>query len=145
MDILFEYPNKKPSGTKKRNTLQRSLVLAAMLHLANHPSADDVYDDVRKAHPEISKATVYRNLNGLVEEGVLRRICVANAADRFDHNTQQHYHIRCNSCGYFGDIELEYFHGLDEKVEQITGYTLENHDIVFEGICPVCKKCNKTI
>lgn len=132
-----------PPGVRKRNTLQRSLVLDAVCKLANHPSAEEVYEQAAKLYPEISKATVYRNLNVLAAEGVLRRISVANAADRFDHNTEKHYHLKCTRCGKFGDVSLPYMQDLDRKVEQETGYTLNSHAIVFEGLCPMCKNCVK--
>lgn len=142
MKLQQEAKNISSSGNR-RNTVQRSMVLAAVTKLANHPSADEVYDEVAKLHPDISKATVYRNLNVLAQEGVLRRICIANAADRFDHNISRHYHLKCTQCGKFGDIELPYMHDLDSRVEAQTGYTLNNHNIVFEGLCPVCKNCLK--
>lgn len=128
-----------PPGIRKRNTLQRSLVLDAVRRLANHPSAEEVYEQTARLHPDISKATVYRNLNVLAQEGVLRRLSVANAADRFDHNTTKHYHLKCICCGNFGDVALPYMEDLDRKVEQETGYALNNHAIIFEGLCPVCK------
>lgn len=131
------------ASSNRRNTVQRNMVLAAVTKLANHPSADEVYTEVAKLHPDISKATVYRNLNVLAQEGMLRRICVANAADRFDYNISRHYHLKCTRCGEFSDLELPYMHDLDSRIETQTGYTLNNHDIVFEGLCPVCKNCLK--
>lgn len=128
-----------PPGVRKRNTLQRSLVLDAVRRLANHPSAEEVYGQTARLHPEISKATVYRNLNVLAAEGVLRRISVANAADRFDHNTEKHYHLKCTCCGKFSDISIPYMEDLDSEVERATGYTLSSHAIIFEGLCPACK------
>lgn len=127
----------------RRNTIQRNMVLTAVNALANHPSADDVYKYVKKQYPDISKATVYRNLNVLAQEGTLRRICVANAADRFDHNIHRHYHLRCLKCGSFSDIDIPYMTEVDKKAALATDYVLSSHDIIFEGLCRTCKNvCN---
>ena len=57
----------------KRNTIQRQLVIAAVRFLADHPTAEEVYDRITMEYPDISKGTVYRNLNSLVESGLLSR------------------------------------------------------------------------
>ncbi len=125
----------------KRNTIQRQLVIAAVRFLADHPTAEEVYDRITMEYPDISKGTVYRNLNSLVESGLLGKVSVPNGADRFDHILTRHYHIKCTRCGHFMNVEnFDYFHGLDEKVAEVTGYKMEHHDIVFSGLCPDCQK-----
>ena len=69
----------------KRNTVQCTLVLNAVNELKNHPTADEVYNLIAKEHPSVSRATVYRNLNKLTEEGQLSRRVIPGGADRFDH------------------------------------------------------------
>ena len=69
----------------KRNTIQRQLVIAAVRFLADHPTAEEVYDRITMEYPDISKGTVYRNLNSLVESGLLGKVSVPSGADRFDH------------------------------------------------------------
>ena len=78
---------------EKRNTIQKKLVLDAVLRLADHPTAEQVYAEVVKEHPTVSKATVYRNLNVLSQSGVLRHIPMPDGADRFDHRLTPHAHI----------------------------------------------------
>ena len=70
---------------EKRNTIQKQLVLDAVFRLANHPTAEEVYAEVARSHPTVSKATVYRNLGSLSEDGLLRHIKMPGGADRFDH------------------------------------------------------------
>ena len=70
----------------KRNTIQRHLVIAAVRFLADHPTAEEVYDRIAMEYPDISKGTVYRNRNPLVVSGpVLGKVSVPSGADRFDH------------------------------------------------------------
>ncbi len=126
---------------KKRNTIQGQLVLNAVRQLGNHPTADDVYNYVVQMHPNISKGTVYRNLNSLAEDGILVKISVPDAADRFDHTLEKHYHIKCMNCKEFVDVNLDYMQELDDKVAESTKYKILSHDVVFKGICHNC--CNK--
>lgn len=123
----------------KRNTIQRQLVIDAVRSLANHPTADEVYNAISITHPNISKGTVYRNLNSLSDEGLLKRIQIANSADRFDHHLPPHYHIECLKCGCFKDIEMPYLNELDSRIEELTGYNLISQDIVFKGVCQSCR------
>ena len=125
----------------KRNTIQRQLVIAAVRFLADHPTAEEVYDRITMEYPDISKGTVYRNLNSLVESGLLGKVSVPSGADRFDHILARHYHIKCTHCGKFMNVEnFDYFHDLDDTLATATGFTMEHHDIVFSGLCPECQK-----
>lgn len=125
---------------EKRNTIQKTLVLNAVNRLACHPTAEDVYALVASEHPTISRATVYRNLNSLSDDGAIRHVAIANAADRYDHNTNRHYHIKCEKCGEFSDAPCEYNLQLDKKIEEQTGYTQIKHNLFVTGICSKCLK-----
>lgn len=123
---------------KKRNTIQGQLVLSAVKQLGNHPTAEDVYNYVVKIHPNISKGTVYRNLNSLSEDGQLLKISVPDAADRFDHTLHMHYHIKCMICGEFIDVNINYMQDLDDRVSKVIDYKILSHDVVFKGVCSNC-------
>lgn len=123
----------------KRNTIQRQLVIAAVRFLSEHPTADEVYERIIMEYPDISKGTVYRNLNSLVESGLLRKVAVPNGADRYDHMLDKHYHIKCSECGAFMNVKnMEYIEDLDAKIGSLTGFSMSNHEIVFNGVCPEC-------
>ena len=101
---------------EKRNTIQKQLVLDAVFRLANHPTAEEVYAEVARSHPTVSKATVYRNLGSLSEDGLLRHIKMPGGADRFDHMLLEHHHIICTRCGCFADAPASRSAALDEAV-----------------------------
>ena len=123
-----------------RNTIQKQLVLEAICVLKNHPTVDEVYKYIAEKYPGISKGTVYRNINMLVNNGSLARISCQSGPDRFDDIMQKHYHINCKQCGRFIDVNLDYHKHLDNLASDLTGYKVDNHDIVFNGLCPGCKK-----
>ncbi|MEW4412805.1 transcriptional repressor [Clostridium sp. AN503] len=124
----------------KRNTIQSSLVLETVRKLQCHATADEVYSEIIKTYPTISRGTVYRNLQRLCETGEIRKREIPDGADRFDHLCDDHYHIRCVKCGRVFDVDMEYIPNLEQSVRDAHGFSFTGHDIVFKGICPECKR-----
>lgn len=123
-----------------RNTVQRQIVLQTVRQMHDHPTADTVYAAVAAEHPSISKATVYRNLNQLATQGEIRRVPVPNGADRYDFNTSEHYHVRCEKCGAVYDVHMPHSYNLIAEVEDASGVEVRRFDILFEGICAHCRE-----
>lgn len=121
-----------------RNTIQRKLVLEAVQHLHNHPTADEIYQYVAESHPSISRGTVYRNLSLLAEQGEIQRISHLNAADRFDYDVTPHYHFKCTACNGVFDVALPYNFDMLQQVPNPDGFWFESYDITFSGLCPNC-------
>lgn len=121
-----------------RNTIQRALVLEAVRSLHNHPTSADVYEVVREKHPNISRATVYRNLGVLASRGEVLRVEVPNGADRYDFLNKPHYHAKCRVCGGVFDIDLPYQDDIVARVEDAHGFSIEEHEIIFGGVCADC-------
>ena len=127
-----------------RNTVQRTIIADELRRLANHPTADEVYEAVRAEHPSIGKATVYRTLGRLADEGKIQRVRINNGADRFDHQTFAHYHVRCTCCGRVDDVLIPVLPDVDEAAERSTGYRITGHTLQFDGVCPACQACEAT-
>lgn len=126
---------------QQRNTKQRQLILDVVRASCDHPSADQIYLNARAIDDKISRGTVYRNLNLLVQNGELLHVKVSGA-DRFDYRLDFHHHILCTECSTVCDVPL-YYHGeLDQEVATKTGYAIERHRTVFEGVCPDCQHMN---
>lgn len=121
-----------------RNTVQQAIIEQALHELGNHPTADEVLAHIAEAHPSISKATVYRTLNKLAENGKALKVSMNDGADRFDHNTHPHFHIRCSVCNRVDDVEIPVQIDLAEA-SKASGFTVESYTIQFKGICPNCK------
>lgn len=124
----------------QRNTLQCSLVLKTVQELKSHVTADEVYEAVIREYPAVSRATVYRNLNKLAEMGQIRKVSVPDSADRFDYLCHDHYHIRCIKCGHLFDVDMDYITDLEKRIKDTHGFDFSGHNIIFDGICPECKK-----
>ena len=127
----------------RRQTIQRSLVLKAVNKLQCHATADEIYEEIVAEHPNVSRATVYRNLNLLSETGHIRKIEIPGGADCFDHLCHDHCHVKCEKCGRIFDVDMEYVTGLEKNIRNDRGFSFTGYDIIFRGICPNCQKSPK--
>lgn len=124
----------------RRNTIQCALVLEAVRQLMCHATADEIYEELIHKHPNISRGTVYRNLQRLCETGQIRKVEIPCGADRFDHHCSDHYHISCVRCGHVFDVDLAYMADLEQSITNTHGFVFTEHDIIFKGVCPDCQK-----
>ena len=127
----------------RRNTVQQKAVACQLSKLhGSHPTADEVYSAVSAEYPTVSKATVYRVLNRMAEEGTALKVNVSDGPDRFDDTLQAHYHVLCTRCGRVDDVEVSSaVASLDlDAAAKAAGYTITGHDLLFRGVCPNCKK-----
>lgn len=128
----------------RRNSFQRQLVTDT-LKMLDHPTAQDVYNEIREKYPRMSLGTVYRNLHQMVEDGMVHRLSFPDSPDRFDIHTEPHQHIRCVRCSCYYNIEESSLGDIDRSVERDTGFEVTTHHMLFDGICPACRdNQNKT-
>lgn len=125
----------------QRQTIQREIVLQAVQVLC-HATADEIYRHVIVSHPAISKATVYRNLNVLADNGCIGRIDATTGADYYDCTTTQHYHLQCDQCGKVFDVPCTYLRELN-KIPTDAGVLITGHTVLFRGICATCNSKKK--
>lgn len=106
----------------------------------DHPTADEIYTDLHNDYPSVSRATIYRILNAMVEEGEILHLSMPKGPDRFDVTLKNHQHCRCLNCGRTFDLELSELEEIQEKIKDTTGFSVARSSIVFEGLCPDCNK-----
>ncbi|HKK34502.1 MAG TPA: transcriptional repressor [Desulfomicrobiaceae bacterium] len=130
---------KEKLGKDMRLTNQRKVILEELQAVTSHPTADELYEMVRKRLPRISLGTVYRNLEVLSTCGLILKIEVAGQQKRFDGDTSLHHHIRCIHCGRVGDVTLTRdLPDLNEGVD--SNFIIVGHRLEFQGVCPHCQK-----
>ncbi|MEC9489131.1 MAG: transcriptional repressor [Halanaerobium sp.] len=122
-----------------RMTKQRKTILEVLRNTTSHPTADEIYEKVRRKIPNISLGTVYRNLKILKEMGEILELEFGSSFSRFDGNPINHYHFQCQECGRVYDIDLPVQEGLNAKVEELSGNKVYNHRMEFYGICRECR------
>lgn len=124
----------------RRETRQRRAILNFLRSTYSHPTADQIYDGVRKEIPNISKGTVYRNLGVLQEMGLVNELNLDGMVSRYDARQAEHYHFRCDGCGCVFDIDMPIDRELDRKASLKTGFNVLSHQLEFRGLCNSCKK-----
>ncbi|NTW50018.1 MAG: transcriptional repressor [Chlorobiales bacterium] len=117
----------------QRYSRQREEILKIVAGTKTHPTADWVYEEARRAIPNISLGTVYRNLNLLADEGVISRIILDDGKVRFDGNSEEHHHFICNDTGKVYDIQSSFSGELIDKLYRETGMKAANCKIEFFG------------
>lgn len=125
------------SGIKKYSR-KREAVLEKIRGTTAHPTADWVYEEVRKDIPDISLGTVYRNLAVFKNEGLIISVGVVDGQERFDANTREHTHFVCLSCGEVIDIESDIDGSLNESVAQKNDLDVMFRQLTFYGKCSKC-------
>lgn len=123
-----------------RLTTQRQIILEELSKVTSHPTANEVYDMVRKRLPRIGLGTVYRNLELMAESGVILKLEVGGTQKRFDATTESHYHVRCTHCDRVDDIDIPVQFHINEVAAKSTEYKILGHHIEFSGTCEDCQK-----
>lgn len=127
------------SQTQRRNTRQRQMILDEVRSRCDHPTANDVYEGVRARSPHVSRATVYRNLHLLVEQGEIKSVPTPTG-EHFDLLCDDHAHAVCRACGAVADACIPHRADLDDEVSRETGWEIRSHETIFYGLCPDCRK-----
>ncbi|CAK8714886.1 Ferric uptake regulation protein [Candidatus Electronema halotolerans] len=125
-----------------RMTNQREVILEEIAKYKGHPTADLLYERVRKKLPRISLATVYRNLEILSKAGKIRKLEISGRQKRFDRELEEHNHICCVQCHRIDNIHIAPEQMLASGSEQKTGYKIFGWRVEFFGICPECQEKN---
>lgn len=121
-------------------TVQRRATLRAVLESEDHPTADDVYERIKGRVPGVSRTTVYRVLDTLVNIGVIGKVCHPGAAARFDPKVHQHHHLVCLRCDKIVDIEDERLNAIDLAAIPTHGFRIDEFHMHLRGVCPACQK-----
>jgi Fur family peroxide stress response transcriptional regulator len=124
----------------RRETRQREAILNILRSTNSHPTADWIYDEVRKLIPNISKGTVYRNLKILREMGEIAELDLSGTVSRYEGRRENHYHFRCIRCGRVFDLDEPVDRELDTRVARETGFKVSYHQLEFRGLCKECQQ-----
>ena len=118
---------------------KRNAILACLQGTTSHPSAEMVYEMLQKEHPDISLATVYRNLARFKSQGLVSSVATVHGVERFDAMTHPHVHFICSSCDAVIDLpQMEIPESLSLEAESISGCHVQDCHLTFTGLCEKC-------
>jgi Fur family ferric uptake transcriptional regulator len=141
-------PDKKSHllrNDKLRMTQQRRMILEELRKENIHPTADQLYELVRKRLPRVSLGTIYRNLEILTSLGEIQTLEISGSQKRYDGIAQQHYHIRCVYCDRVDDAPIAPLNRLEDELYGATVYTIMGHRLEFLGLCPACSQNQEAV
>jgi len=120
-----------------RVTPQRFAVYANLLHRTDHPTADQILQDLNGDAPRSSQATVYSALQALHQAGLIREVFLESGVCRYDANVHPHHHFRCRVCGTIVDLVWDSFTPLD--LSQLAApVQAETYEVIVQGHCDRC-------
>jgi len=119
---------------KHKFSRKRQRIYEALKSTYDHPSAEMLYSRLKSEMPELSLATVYRNLATFVEEGNAISLGTVNGQERFDGEVHAHPHAICRSCGKVTDVPG----GTSAELPVIKNFAVEAYSIVYYGVCSDC-------
>lgn len=123
---------------KERNTKQKEQILKIVESCEDHPTIKEIVTKVKTKYPTIGQATIYRNINKLVEEGKINKLYHMEDLNHYDGKKIPHNHFVCRKCGKIIDI---YENDNEQKLKEVERkYSVEisKIDILYEGICEEC-------
>jgi len=121
-------------------SMQRIKILAYLDNNETHPSADNIYQALKKDMPTLSKTTVYNTLKTLVKHNILKELSLFEHEIRYEYNQDQHIHFKCIECKKVYDIDKKY---KCYKNEIIQGHQVIDHQVILKGICKHCLQKRK--
>ena len=119
-------------------TRQRAAVVEHLAQVEHHPTAEEIYLAVKSKLPKISLATVYKNLEALIQCGAVSKLTYGDASARYDIRTDHHYHMRCLRCAGLWDLDAEEGGELLKRIKPQAGFEVIDYRLELVGFCREC-------
>lgn len=122
------------------HTTQKQAVLDWVKSRKDHPTAQEIYEGVKQGLPNISFATVYRNLNALAQEGQINEVQFVDHVKRYESETHPHQHFICQKCTRIVDMELSELLNVPQVASKMKCHKVESFHLELIGTCAACIK-----
>lgn len=127
---------------KPRTSKQRDRILGLLQQSEIHAEAQWVYEQLRVEYPHLSLGNVYRNLNILVDQGLVNRLPLGSGSDLYEAVKHPHYHFICDRCGTIYDVEIPdtVQHEVSKRIAETEGHLILSRSVEFRGVCRECRR-----
>lgn len=102
-----------------------------------HMSIEELYKEIKKKFPTVSLATVYKNINAMMEKGFISEVQIPNQKSKYELVKPSHSHVVCQKCGKIEDIRLN-LDDIAHEAANLTHYSIKEEALVLSGLCPQC-------
>ncbi|MBI5561554.1 MAG: transcriptional repressor [Deltaproteobacteria bacterium] len=127
-------------GKGFKMTPQRLAILTFLEGNKTHPTAEEIFSEIKKAHPTVSFATVYNTVEALCKRGEVAEVTIDPERKHFDPDPSPHHHVMCTNCRKIGDIFKDYSATLNLPDKVRREFTITGNHVDFYGICKDCGK-----
>lgn len=121
-----------------RKTMQKEIIFNTVKQMKNHPTAEEIYFKINGDFPNISKATVYRNLGLLALSEKITKVSMPGEPERYDYRVDYHHHLKCESCQNLIDVEIDNQNSILDNVINKDSLLINSYKITFSGLCNNC-------
>jgi Fur family ferric uptake transcriptional regulator len=130
------------AGQGLRSTNQRGVILSVFVEAGRHMSVEELYARVKKEHPGVGYATVYRTLKLLASAGLAEERRFDDGFTRFEYQgrNDHHDHLICTRCGTVIEFENERIEALQQDVARKNDFIVQNHKLELYGLCTGCRQ-----
>ncbi len=118
------------------------LGILSLMHEEGHISVEDLYEKIRKQFSSISLATLYKNVNAMMERALVKEVKIPNMKSKYEIIKEPHAHILCESCGSFEDVNID----MNQIVTLLPGaleFKMLETSVVFSGVCHACQRASR--
>lgn len=113
------------------------LEIVSVLSQHGHMNINDLYESLLRKFPSISLATIYKNINIMLEKGFLLEVKLSEQKNVYELMKESHSHVTCTKCNKILDVELD-VKSILKKVKEVSNYHLDTSSLTFNGVCPRC-------
>lgn len=125
----------------KRFSRKREAIRSVLMSTTSHPTAEWIYSKLKPEIPDLSLATVYRNLGEMKQNDEIQSVAFWGGKERFDGNVEKHSHFVCENCGRIDDFHfVNHDTEIDSFAQSHYDGVINYHTLVFHGICKECLK-----
>ena len=138
-NLVFE---KYLQSKELKLTQPRKIILNAVFSTHEHFNVDELYDQIRKKHKDVSRATIYRTIPLLMEAGLIKQSLRCLAKDHYEHTYghNRHFHLICEKCGKIIEVESKETENILNKLAKKHNFNIKEYNVGAKGICKKCKK-----
>ncbi len=123
-----------------RITPQRIAICKLLSETTAHPTAAEIYENLRPRYPSLSLMTIYNTLNVLIDLGAINVLGQAGDDNvHYDANTEPHVNLACVSCHTIIDIPSDHVRQINAEVGAASGYRVLGARVMYYGLCPACQ------
>ena len=123
----------------ERLTNQKKAIMDYLASTMGHPDAYEVFDVVKEKLPQISLATVYRNLDTMAQKGLIREVRFKSDRVNYDGVAEKHHHFHCSVCGRIFNIPDDIILNFEKITEKGVVDLIEDYSVMLKGVCVNCR------